>query len=227
MKRALLTFAAAMLMSGSAFAADVIAPEPGFDWTGFYVGGNIGYAWGDSEADGLYDGGDIENGDFDPDGVIAGGQLGYNWQTDSNFVIGLEADLQWSDQHDRVDNPPGFDSEATADVDVNWFGTLRARAGIAVMDTLLLYATGGLAAGEVEYSVDDAGGVGSDSNSQWGWTAGAGAEWALSDRFTLKAEYLHVDLGKDDFSPTGSSSFDADVDTDFDVVRGGINILFH
>src|SRR5690242_19466111 len=113
MKAGILTFAAAVLLSSSAFAADVVAPGPeAFDWTGFYVGANAGYAWGNSDADGLYDGGDIQNGDFDPDGFIVGGQVGYNWQTNSNFVLGLEADLQYSDQHDDVSNPPGFDTAA-------------------------------------------------------------------------------------------------------------------
>jgi outer membrane immunogenic protein len=218
---------ATTLFCSSAFAADVVAPDSeAFNWSGLYVGANAGYAWGNSEADGLYDGGDIVNGDFNPDGFVAGAQFGYNWQMDSNFVLGLEADLQYSDQHDDVNNPPGFDSEASAEVDVDWFGTLRARAGVA-LDRALLYATGGLAMGGVKYSVDDNfdEGIGNDKNTQWGWTAGLGAEYAITDMVTVKVEYLYVDLGKDDFSPA-SPPFDADVDTDFDVVRGGINILF-
>jgi outer membrane immunogenic protein len=225
MRVGLIAFAAATLMAGSAFAADIIAPEEtAFDWTGFYIGGNVGYAWGDSEAHGLYDGGGIENGDFDPDGVIAGGQLGYNWQMDS-WLLGAEADIQWSDQSDEIKNPPGFDDLARATVDVQWFGTVRARLGVD-FDRALLYATGGLAYGDVKYDVDDQGTTGNDTNTQWGWTAGLGAEYAITDMFTVKAEWLHVDLGEEDFDPI-DSDFEADVDTQFEVVRGGINILFH
>jgi len=113
MKRMLIGIsAAASLLATSALAADLPARtytkapvyvEPVYDWTGFYVGGNIGYSWGRSNSTvSMSDptGGTLLNsaiGKFNMDGVIGGGQIGYNWQRDK-WVFSLEADIQGSDQ---------------------------------------------------------------------------------------------------------------------------------
>jgi outer membrane immunogenic protein len=83
-----------------------------------------------------------------PQGVIGGGQIGYNWQW-SVVVLGVEADLQSSRQHDNqtcatfCDPTPGG-SIALIEQKLPWFGTLRARAGWTNGPTLL-YLTGGVA----------------------------------------------------------------------------------
>jgi outer membrane immunogenic protein len=110
MKRTCIQVAAvASLLTTSATAAD-LAPRytkappvvvAVYDWTGFYIGGNVGYSWGRSSSSlALLDAGTIvsaANAKFDMNGVIGGGQLGYNWQRDK-WVFGLEADFQGSDQ---------------------------------------------------------------------------------------------------------------------------------
>jgi outer membrane immunogenic protein len=116
MKRLLIGIsAAASLIATGAFAADLPAKaplytkapvyvDPVYDWTGFYVGGNVGYSWGNSSGtQTLTDPGPPSTllnsaaTKFHMDGVIGGGQLGYNWQRD-RWVFGLEADIQASRQ---------------------------------------------------------------------------------------------------------------------------------
>src|SRR5438309_3946885 len=82
-----------------------------WNWTGFYIGGNAGYSWGRGSTDVSYfntltgvpivpPAGSILGAGYDMNGAIAGGQIGYNWQS-SNWVFGLEADAQWSDEKGR------------------------------------------------------------------------------------------------------------------------------
>jgi outer membrane immunogenic protein len=148
------------------------------------------------------------------DGVIGGAQIGYNWQM-SNWLIGLEADIQGSGQ--RSDHPflcatgvctppfgvvavfPGPEVAANLHQKLEWFGTVRGRVGVAVMPTLLLYATGGLAYGEVDSSalIGGVGALSSNNNTQVGWTVGGGVEGAIGNsNWTAKLEYLYMDLGR-------------------------------
>jgi outer membrane immunogenic protein len=228
-KKALLSGAAFIALTSYANAAD-IAPEPVMDWTGFYLGVNAGLAGGDFDYDLDYDflrdydpqfsaNEDYSaygRGDFslDSSGLLAGGQIGYNWQADQ-FVFGAEADFQWTGLEGDLDgnielgssldtpfDPLGASVSAGSEVD--WFGTLRLRAGWLITDQFLAYATGGAAYGKVKssYSVSayagDLGGISfSDSTSEtdWGWTLGAGAEYRINEAWSFKAEYLYVDLG--------------------------------
>jgi outer membrane immunogenic protein len=162
---------------GAARAADVIpgisrpyaAPAPAYaayNWMGFYIGGNLGYQWGDIAP-------------ADPSGGAFGLQAGYNWQY-GQLVIGAETDVQWSNAEDTV-APVKFAN--------TWFGTLRGRVGYA-MNNVLAYGTGGFAYGGVELSSD---GV-SQSQTHYGWTLGVGAEVGLTPNWTAKVEYLYFDL---------------------------------
>jgi outer membrane immunogenic protein len=215
--------AALACVTSAAIAADLPAPAPPppiivpvFTWTGFYAGVNAGYGWRDNNnTQGLF----VPPGTFAPpfanvtgflgnggsnsnrDGFVGGGQIGYNYQFGS-FVVGVEADIQWADFN--VDQnlffvPAGFPPSFVPAIlnnndDMEWFGTVRARAGVA-FDRFLIYATGGFA-----YS---------DNNN--GWTAGGGIEWALpSDLFggfasaaTIGLEGLWVSLERDDNNNNG------------------------
>ena len=190
--KVLATAAVATIAATSAFAADMAPrytkapPIEVWNWTGFYVGGNVGYSWGRSSTDVTYYNtvtglpiapppGSIVNGTFSMDGVIAGGQAGYNWQT-NNWVWGLEGDLQWSDEKGRgnflcsgtvVGGPclpaltflPGgaAGTGLALDQHLEWFGTLRARGGILANPKTLLYVTGGLAFGSIKSTATLAG----------------------------------------------------------------------
>jgi outer membrane immunogenic protein len=220
----------------SAIAADLpvkARPMPVavvYNWTGFYVGGNVGYSWGrdpyeitgassvrtrqfrafglpaetlltDVTAAGP---GFLGSGTADINGAVAGGQIGYNWQTGA-WVFGLETDLQWSGQRGSTSfcltvGCPLGGFVANADYKLSWFGTARARAGWLVDPRVLLYVTGGAAYGEVK--ADYTAGVlglplvaSSTSSTRLGWTVGGGIEGMLSSNWTVKAEYLYVDLG--------------------------------
>ncbi|MFS8037304.1 outer membrane protein [Xanthobacter sp. AM11] len=188
---------------GRAPAPAVKAPAaPVFSWTGFYIGGNAGYGWGSGQ-DGL---GQTGTG-VDPSGWFAGGQLGYNYQFANNVVAGIEADLQGGD---ITAGTAGLSS--TLDV----FGTVRGRLGYAV-GPVLPYVTGGFAWGN--NSIDYLGL--SQSNTHTGWTVGAGIEYALTNHWTVKTEYLYTDLGAKSYDNIGT-----DAGVNAHTAKIGVNYKF-
>ncbi len=192
MKRLLIGSAAIIsLFATSAFAADLaprpytkapVIVEPGYNWTGFYVGLNGGYSWGraNTNISGVSPLAPLlPIAAFAPfgrnvDGGIAGGQIGYNWQIDPRWVLGLEGDAQWSGERSStalslvgprfgssiIGIPVGVGADfnsiitQTANLahELRWFATFRGRAGFLADPQTLLYATGGLAVGEFRYS---------------------------------------------------------------------------
>jgi outer membrane immunogenic protein len=147
----------------------------------------------------------VGTGSANIDGAVAGGQIGYNWQAGA-WVFGLETDAQWTGQRGgstfclTVACPVGS-FFATADYKLEWFGTARARAGWLIDPSILLYVTGGAAYGSVK--ADYASGIfglplvaSSASTTRLGWTVGGGIEGKLSRNWSVKAEYLYVDLGR-------------------------------
>jgi outer membrane immunogenic protein len=196
------------------------ALDPVFTWSGFYIGGHAG---GDvlRNANATVDPADaatvahfgpqLANG-FVPrsysahgSGFVGGGQLGYNWQM-RNVVLGLETDVSIPSvraHQDIATAVPGLSgSTGTFDADVLWFGTTRARLGVLVDPRLLAYATGGVAYGSVrrQFSFGFPSGAPIEQTSSdhtgmsWGWAAGAGIEWAVADRLTVRGEYQFVRL---------------------------------
>ncbi|WP_428030467.1 outer membrane protein [Ancylobacter sp.] len=265
MNRSLLLGAAALIISGSAsLAADMPYPVkaqatqvfvPAFSWTGFYLGGNAGYSWGDSKATdvlffdstggvftpgGLYSGNDVKFGELD--GWVAGGQIGYNYQFENNVVVGVEADFQWTGAEQGLAfyaTPGGPYYQTKAELE--WFGTVRARLGYA-FDRLLVYGTGGFAYGKVNNSTTvmglTGGGApdfstaanGSFDNVSTGWTVGGGLEYALTDNWILRGEYLYVDLGSTDvttyLSGTPGSFISSKADLTSNIVRAAVSYKF-
>ena len=147
--------AALAIAASAAQAADLpsryapppmVAAVPLFTWTGFYVGVNAGYGWNTNDSNTFIDPvfGVVSGGGSDG-GFVGGGQIGYNYQF-SQFVIGLETDIQYAD----IGNGRGTFGQGFAgnNNNGNWFGTVRARAGFA-FDRALVYATGGLAYGDI------------------------------------------------------------------------------
>jgi outer membrane immunogenic protein len=229
MKRALIL--SALLVAGAmpAMAADLPVkapppiPAPVWSWTGFYLGANGGYSWGRSSrtvdfvtATGaiITGAGSVTTGGTDLNGGLFGGQIGYNWQT-SNWVWGLEADIQWANQRGGtlfnclgacLTFVPGLTAAgAVVDQKLEWFGTVRGRAGFLFSPTTLLYATGGLAYGSLQTDVTVGGitpaglavsATASGSNTRVGWTVGGGAEWKFSPNWSAKLEYLYMDIGR-------------------------------
>ena len=222
-----------------------IIVAPIFTWTGFYVGGNLGAGWRDSNDEpviltgpgipGGLEGGILRFDNSDDATFTGGGQIGYNYQIGS-WVIGAEADIQGIDSgnNDAVFFPgPGFaggdfvpgEFEEGAD----WWGSVRLRAGVA-FDRFLVYATGGLA-----YTEDNT-----------GWAAGGGVEWALpvnwfgSSAVTFGLEGLWVSIDQDDddfnrpigtFTPVGGAPVNvflprSNDEQEFFVARAKLNFKF-
>lgn len=237
MKKFLL--AGVMLISAStaAVAADMEAPLPtAYDWTGFYLGLNAGVAWNNSDVDfdsdiaGPFDG-LASNIEGDQTVFTGGVEAGYNWQMDS-IVFGVEADFNYIGFDESENFDDGAGNTANFDFEADWFGTVRGRIGFAA-DNLLIYGTGGLAYGHAEIDGTVTDGVntlsGDDSSVNWGWTIGAGMQYAFNENWILGAEYLYVDLGHPDFDLdcTGAcGNFDNDVDVAFSVVRAKLDFRF-
>ncbi|MBN8966063.1 MAG: porin family protein [Rhizobiales bacterium] len=199
-KTVLAVFAALALACVPAAAADLTSyttPTRASFWQGPYVGANLGYQWGS-----------ITNAPHDPSGVVGGLQAGYNWQN-GQFVFGGETDLQISDADDRF---------ARWQFANPWFGTLRARAGIA-LNNVLFYGTAGLAYGTLK--LEDALTGASESATKLGWAAGVGLEVGLTQNWSARAEYLYVDLGDHSFAFIGSRH-----GMDSGTLRLGVNYRF-
>ncbi|EKS36663.1 outer membrane protein [Afipia broomeae] len=239
MKKLLAAAAVAALGATGAHAADIAArpytkaPLAAVSsWTGFYAGLNVGYGFNDPVA--TFAPNDVVSANvfnfsnpnpaasvaYDVKGVLGGAQAGYNWQVSPNWLIGLEADFQGSDIKGSAATPYaliGRPGQVNAEQNVEWFGTLRARAGWLATDKLLVYGTGGLAYGSVHANstlsntigyTATGGGFGAacppasgacytgpTTKVMTGYTAGGGFEYAAWRNVSFKAEYLYVNLG--------------------------------
>ncbi|HUI20725.1 MAG TPA: outer membrane beta-barrel protein [Methylocella sp.] len=214
--------AVAAVSSSSAFAAEpapIPPPPPAFTWTGLYVGGQIGYAWGNDNI--YYVAYDPSSGlgynpsiFGSPSGVIGGAHVAFNYQIDKpggGFVIGVEGSVDGTSLSNTLAAPfvglGGTSVSASTNADIQ--GSIRGRFGIA-WDRLLIYATGGVAfAGfNTSYSVvgNTSGlaainggapffGSNSFSNTRVGWTAGGGIDYAVTPNWIVFAEYRYTDFG--------------------------------
>lgn len=235
MRKFLLSGAAFILFGPAAHAADIIEPTA-FDWTGPYIGLQAGYGWGESDVEGegqnesptitALDSDPVEppdnSGSIGLEGFVGGLHAGYNWQSDS-LVLGLEGDIEYSDMSGDTDTP-----WSKIEQDIDWLGSLRLRAGFAV-DRTLIYATGGLAVGEVDMRITDVDfGSNDDNKTAWGWTIGAGVEYAFTDDLSGSIEYRYTDLDDTDLDSTtpeiGSS---VDFANTFNAVRAGLSWHFN
>ena len=195
-----------------------------YDWSGGYLGieGGGGLGRSNQTDPGIrvsYDG------RYSVDGGLLGGTFGYNWQN-GRWVFGLEGDYSWSDMSGRSDvcgASSGIPHPCGTKLDS--LGTFRGRVGQAVgmNGNWLLYATGGLAVGDVHGW--DSFTPASGSEFRAGWTVGAGVETSFAPHWTAKLEYLYVDLGK-------SHLFDVvpglpeTVGLTANIVRVGVNYSF-
>lgn len=198
------------------------APAPVFtaiNWSGFYVGLNAGYTWGKADLGVTHlptqagFNADPYGVALDNNGFIGGAQIGYNFQSGS-LVYGVEADLQYSNAKDRLGFGPlalfggalQAGSFGIANSELRALGTVRARLGVTV-GSALIYVTGGLAFGKIDdFSRSQYGGgvggafdafnyIGTTDSWRTGYALGAGLEYAISQNWSLKGEYLYYNLG--------------------------------
>lgn len=216
----------------------VPAVAPVYNWSGIYIGINGGYAFGSTDwsSPGA---GILGTGTFNTNGGLVGGTAGFNFQS-GQIVYGIEGDWDWADIS-------GSSSNTTSTIDPalicgtagalacryqtssNWLSTIRGRVGYA-FDRVMIYATGGGAAGDVKatFSNPNTGFTGSTNSTEWGWTAGGGIEAALTENITAKVEYLFVDLQNGNCSPTICGGGTAvPVSFDASIVRAGLNFKFN
>jgi outer membrane immunogenic protein len=236
MKSALFAVAAfgALAVSAPAIAADVpveqsypAATVGYYNWSGAYFGLHTGYSFGNVETlstptTAAYDT------DYDLNFLLGGVTVGYNHQI-GNWVLGGEIDASFTDAEESID-PDGAGGVTEFQTDLDWLATARLRVGYA-FDNILVYATAGGAAGETDDQIDTGAGLLNERRSRKGWTAGAGFEWGITDKWTAKGEYLYVDLGEETVSDNGpivipGAATSVDFEHIYHLGRVGVNYRF-
>ena len=233
MKRILLAaLAMAALSSASALAADLpqrpsykaapvmVVPPP--TWTGCYIGGNIGAAWGRSDVTAVNTGAGVS---WTNTGVIGGGQIGCDYEFAGGFVIGARDMFDGTSLNSSgTFGAPlaGF----TANTDTSWVNTLTARLGYAIQPNWLLYFQGGGAWTRTNGYVNNPGGaqVGQLAGNKGGWTIGGGAEWMFAPHWSTFLEYNYMDFG----TSSGTSAIIGPVNVQRDAQQFlvGVNYRF-
>ena len=215
-----------LALGGPATAADMALKAPVtktvYDWTGFYLGGHFGYGGGS-----LGPGTNPlpEQGVLLPHsatGLIGGYQAGYSRQFSNRVVLGIEADASFTSPLDRPALTP-----APFNTTIDYTGTLRGRIGYA-FGSWMPYLTGGFAWGHTHVNINGAAGDPISSPGQYhtGWTAGAGAEFAVSGNWSAKAEYSYIDLSRRMYDLSGFGLPGIGVDPRIHLVKLGLNYRF-
>lgn len=222
LRHILLASVGAIALAGSALAADLparspppvyVPPVPIFTWTGIYIGGQIGYAWGTSNTTVTDPVGNFASFSTNNNGVIGGAHIGYNYQL-TQFVIGLEGDVDGSSLSKTVTGGGFLFVPTTIHSSLPIQGSVRGRIGYA-WDRVLVYGTGGVAFGGFNGSVQTFGafpfnGYDSMSTTRVGWTVGGGLEYAITNNWSVRAEYRFTQFHAN-FSPFNSFAFDPGV----------------
>jgi outer membrane immunogenic protein len=215
------------------------APPPvvvPFSWTGFYLGANIGGAWGQRDVT------DVtrvlaftqsSNGRF-----IGGGQVGFNYQV-NNFVVGVEGDIDGLAGNNGGNGTglivPGVGT-IVASSNNSWISTVAARFGIANDHWLFYGKAGGGWVGTSNLTISNLTTgttiVGNNSRTASGFLGGVGVEYAITNNWTVKAEYDYLGLSRRNFIvPVGSPFFVGDTFTNggrnVQMVKVGFNYLFN
>jgi len=235
------------LLAGAALAADMSAPPPVmaayvpapvYNWSGCRVGINAGYGW---QKDDVYDpllladaGGETAT------GAVGGGQIGCDYQTGS-WVFGFQGMFDGTGVVGDHSNPltfgvPGAEILRTS---TPWFATETARIGFTVTPQTLFYVRGGAAEAHFDYSDIDpttsavAPYYGTASATRFGWTAGAGVEYALTSNWTAFAEYNYMDFGTHATTftyispvPTNAGTYNYNETNRLQMILVGVNFKF-
>jgi len=227
-------FVAALTLFAQAAAAADLAP-PMFSsssfqipwWTGFYIGGEAGYAWGKDTTTEFATATNTFTG-FDPTynikSAVGGLYAGYNYQI-GWAVLGIESDIEAADIRGGFDSLTAGGAGTTR---IDWQGSFRARLGYAT-DKAMFYGTGGLAFANISHTYSSLmTGVAETSDGvRTGWTAGAGIEIALMTNVLARVEYRYTDYGPYRYnSVTAFPGFTVQQEPLLSSVRGGIAYKF-
>lgn len=223
-KTFIIYFSSIMLSSISiASAADVVweqepAAAPLFSWGGPYIGAQIGYGWGKSNIE-------LDNNVTltpKPKGFLGGLYAGYNFDVGSNFILGVDGDITYTNMRNSFDwTIAGI--TLTDRASMRWAGAVRARIGYAY-DRVLPYLAGGVAFGNFRNSVQFLGTtIASSSETYTGYTVGGGLDYAATNNIILRLEYRYTDYGTNAFA---FRNRDNDIDFKTNEVRVGVAYKF-
>jgi outer membrane immunogenic protein len=195
------------------------------DWTGFYVGLNTGYSFGHSDANYTVPELSAFSIDSNPSGWSGGFQVGANYQLENRIVFGIEGEFSYVDASDTIYDSMSHELRGRPNNSIktssDYAGTVRARLGYAV-GRFLPYLTAGIAGANAKVSATD--GPLSESDFLVGWTIGAGVEYALNKNWSIRTEYLHVDLGRHTWF--AGKLWEASSQSTSETVRFGVNYKF-
>lgn len=228
--RTLFALLLATTVATPVFAADMARKAPAAapvqsivrTWAGFYAGAHLGYGFGRTNSNDMSAFGvtDWEAG-WGVNGVFGGIFAGYNYQI-SNYVLGLEADVSANAARGSVDSTFAGNIRTTVPVD----GSVRVRLGYA-FDDILLYGTGGLAIAQITNRYDDGVSVDTRTKTRFGWTAGAGVEYAFAPNWTVRGEYRYTAFaGATDVGPATDPFWDYPTKTNLHSLRVGVAYRF-
>jgi outer membrane immunogenic protein len=200
-----------------------LPPPPAFSWQGCFVGVQGGGAWGRSRHDGFAPGPTVLTPYFDLTGAAAGIEYGCNFKVGEGWVIGTESDFSWTDKRGSSnDTGPGGNPTFVSTTREHWFSTSRLRVG-RTFDRTLIYVTGGVAVARAEGDLQVPGlGQFSETRTLWGATVGGGVEQALTDKWSLKVDYLYMNFENRDLRFGNDARVVA-----LNAQRSGLNLSDH
>jgi len=217
----------ASIAAAALYSAPAAAVSPSYNWTGCYIGVNAGGLWGKVETD--------FGAETKPNGFTGGGQLGCDYQTMSNWLVGLQGDFNWTHARDSQTTSTPVSTD-TFDTRLDWFTSATARLGYA-SGPWLIYGKGGAA--WVRDKFRDSGGVFvfgfdfSGTTTRSGWTAGGGLEYAFAPNWSAFLEYDYYGFGTKSLTLSGVNSAPLSAQTEtvsvkqnFSVVKIGLNYRF-
>ena len=219
---------------------------PAFNWSGFYAGGHFGYLWGRTHVE---EDGELTERNAATNGVVGGVLGGYNWQIGA-WVLGVDADIGWSNARGNGATPPPDDITTTHlqnRYDIDWTSHVRGRLGYA-QGSWLVYAAGGLAVAgftfhpgdtvkeTTTFGFDDSANVivtgtttdrtahPSVSKTYAGFSIGGGVEHAFNSWLIGRVEYLYDDFGHKDYATADGESYGVSLKSQ--TVRGALSVKF-
>ena len=248
MKRLALAFALCAGTMSAALAADLPAPAPAlppvyvppspiYNWTGFYVGGNLGVGWnggGNSDISDTFGSTFSTNTNAQ---FLGGAQVGVNYEFWGGFVVGAEAMFDWlpntTNTINIIGGGPASGNTAAVTINNRWVTTATGKLGYA-WDRVLVYGkAGGAWVGASNNSITVNGGpaaFSTTSTSNLGWTAGFGVEWAFYRNWSARAEYDFIGLNNQSFTVAPGSAFAGDLisvnNRNIQMFTAGVNYKF-
>ena len=177
-----------------------------YDWTGFYLGANVGGGlstkdWEYFDPDGSFtmsgDPGFVGEGSHNATGPVAGGQGGYRWQT-GRAVFGVEAQGNWANMTGQNESFLGFVGGGDVNnTKINSLGIFTGQVGYTAFDTLLYVKGGAVVVNERYFVTDKQTGIleASQNDTRWGAAVGAGLEYGFTANWTAGIDYIHGFMG--------------------------------